>query len=149
MAVSMAEPSVFTLEAANALVPRLREFMAAQADRRTAIEARIDELAKRLGQAPQAIQVDPSDPVDVRELKADITARVERYNAAWDELTAMGAVLKDPRTGLVDLYGRVDGKLVWLCWRFGEDAITHYHHLDEGFAGRKPIEAQLRHRHLN
>jgi hypothetical protein len=58
-------------------------------------------------------------------------------------------VLKDPRTGLLDFYGQVDGKLVWLCWRYGEDAVTHYHALDEGFGGRKPIEPTMRNRHLN
>ena len=44
----------------------------------------------------------------------------------------MGAVLKDPRTGLVDFYGQVDGKRVWLCWKYGEDAVTHYHGLRRG-----------------
>ena len=61
----------------------------------------------------------------------------------------MGAVLKDPRTGLVDFYGQVDGKRVWLCWKYGEDAVTHYHGLDEGFSGRKAIEPAMRSRHLN
>ncbi len=142
-------PSILTLEAANALVPRLRELMDGQTARRRDIEERIDALTRRLGKTPGAIEVDPADPPDVRELKTDIVARLETYQAAWAQLDEMGAVLKDPRTGLVDFYGHVDGKLVWLCWRYGEDAVTHYHQLNEGFSGRKPIEDNLRHRHLN
>jgi hypothetical protein len=89
------------------------------------------------------------DPTPIRDLKRDLADRVERYQFAWREVEEMGAVLKDPRAGLVDFFGRVDGKLVWLCWKYGEDAVTHYHELDEGFAARKPIESTMRQRHLN
>ncbi len=145
----MTAPGVFTIEAVNALVPRLQGLMATQMDRRAEIEKLLERLAQRLGKTPEAIQDDPADPADVRELKREIVARVERYHAAWSELEDMGAVLKDPRTGLVDFYGRVDGKLVWLCWKYGESQVTHYHGLDEGFSGRKPIEPTMRTRHLN
>jgi hypothetical protein len=33
-----------------------------------------------------------------------------------------------------------DGEPVFLCWQFGEPAVTHWHGVDEGYAGRKPIE---------
>jgi len=26
-----------------------------------------------------------------------------------------------------------------LCWKLGEDDIGHWHGLEEGFAGRKPL----------
>jgi hypothetical protein len=145
----MAAPGVFTIEAVNALVPRLQVLMEAQMQRRAEIEKLLERLAERLGKAPEAIQEDPADPADVRELKRQVIGRVERYHAAWSELEEMGAVLKDPRTGLVDFYGHVDGKLVWLCWKYGEKQVTHYHGLDEGFSGRKPIEPTMRTRHLN
>jgi hypothetical protein len=145
----MSAPNVLTLEAVNALVPRLRVLMDAQMMRRAGIEERIARLSKHLGRVPEAISVDAGDAPEVRRLKEDIAERVESYQCAWVELEDMGAVLKDPSTGLVDFYGKVDGELVWLCWRYGEDAVTHYHRLDEGFAGRKPIEAPMRHRHLN
>jgi hypothetical protein len=127
-------PPVFTLEAANALLPRLRAFMDQQMARRTEIELRLEKLASMLGVTPDTIQV------------AD---HVGRYQAAWTELEEMGAVLKDPRAGLVDFYGQVDGERVWLCWKYGEDAVTHYHGLHEGFSGRKAIEPAMRNRHLN
>ena len=47
-----------------------------------------------------------------------------------------------------NLYGRIDDRLVWLCWRYGEQSIDHYHELDAGFAGRKPL-APVRARMLN
>jgi hypothetical protein len=144
-----ATPPVFTLEAANALLPTLRALVEAQMNRRTGIQERLEKLSKLIGTAPSSLEVDTNDSAAVRDLKQDLVACVDRYQSAWKEVEATGAVLKDPRTGLLDFYGEVDGRRVWLCWKYGEDAVTHYHGLHEGFAGRKPIEPTLRHRHLN
>jgi hypothetical protein len=142
-------PQVFTLEAVNALVPRLTELVGDQLARRADIERALEQLAQRIGVLPEAITIDDADPDDVRDMKREIATRVEKYQGGWRELELLGAVLKDPRMGLLDFYGEVDGKRVWLCWKYGEDAVMHYHGLDEGFSGRKPIEPTMRHRHLN
>jgi hypothetical protein len=144
-----ATPSVFTLEAVNALLPRLSTLMARQMGRRSEIEEHLEKLAKLLGALPDSIQVEDGDAPPVRQLKRDLAEHVKRYQSAWSELEEMGAVLKDPRTGLVDFYGQVDGESVWLCWKYGEEAVTHYHGLHEGFSGRKPIAPAMRSRHLN
>ena len=73
-------------------------------------------------------------------------ARTRRGGARFEQL---GAVIKEPRQGLVDFYGRVDGRLVWLCWKYGEAEVTHYHALDEGFGGRKPIAPDMKRNLLN
>jgi hypothetical protein len=144
-----AQSNVLTLEAVNALVPRLAALMETQMSRRADIEERIARLVREIGRVPDAIEIADDDPAEVRELKREIIQRVAGYQAAWSELEEMGAVLKDPSQGLVDFYGLVDGKRVWLCWKYGEKSVTDYHGLDEGFSGRKPIEAPMRHRHLN
>ncbi|HEX4448396.1 MAG TPA: DUF2203 domain-containing protein [Polyangiaceae bacterium] len=141
--------TVFTLEAVNALVPRLQSLVSAQMGRRREIEERVVELGKLVHDASPSLSLAEADTTQVRGLKQDLQLRIGRYQDAWREVESMGAVLKDPRTGLLDFYGQVDGKLVWLCWRYGEDAVTHYHALDEGFGGRKPIEPTMRNRHLN
>ena len=64
-----AAPPVLTLEAVNALVPRLRSLMQAQMGRRSEIERRLEELATLIGQVPDEIQMDERDPPPVRELK--------------------------------------------------------------------------------
>jgi hypothetical protein len=143
------KPVVFTLEAANALVPRLNLIVGEQLLRRTEIETRLRDLAQRVGRAPDSLTVEPGDGEDVCDMKHELIARVETYERGWRALEEIGCVLKDPRTGLVDLYGRVEGKLVWLCWKYGETDIRHYHGLDEGFSGRKEIAAGTRARMLN
>jgi hypothetical protein len=142
-------PVVFTLEEVNALLPQLKALMAEQMERRIEIEGKLERLAGLLGTLPDTIEIEDRDPAYVRDVKRDLVERVETYQASWREIEALGAVLKDARAGLVDFYGRVDGKAVWLCWKFGEEAVSYYHDLDQGFAGRRPIEANLRQRHLN
>ena len=148
-AVMSDSPPVFTIEEANALLPRLKALVGAQMDRRSEIERGLERLAQRIGTAPDSVRIEDSDPLPVRELKRDLIERVESYRAAWREVEGLGVVLKDPRRGLVDFYGQVDGRFVWLCWKYGEDAVTHFHGFDEGFAGRRPIEPIVRQRHLN
>jgi hypothetical protein len=140
---------VLTLEAANALVPRLNLVVGEQLLRRQEIEARLKDLAEEMGHTPESLAEAADDSLQVRKLKGDLIARVEEYEHGWRPLDEMGAVLKDPRTGLIDFYGRVEGKLVWLCWKFGEQEVNHYHALDEGFSGRKAIAGGVRSRLLN
>lgn len=140
---------VFTLEEVNDLVPKLAPVVKRQLERRSAIEALLMKLGRELGDVPESIVLDPADPTNVREMKRDLVRQIEEYRAGWREVEEMGAVLKDARSGLLDFYGTVDGKLVWLCWKYGEDAVNHYHALEEGFSGRKPIAQSMRHRLLN
>jgi hypothetical protein len=143
-------PQVFTLEAVNAMIPRLRAIVAEQLTRRSAIEATLKSLSELVGEVPDEITPpSSSDPEPVRELKHDLIQRIADYQEGWQEVERMGAVLKDPRVGLLDFYGRVEGRLVWLCWKYDEVEVTHYHALDEGFAGRKAIGQAIRQRLLN
>lgn len=145
----MAEQRVFTLEAVNALVPRLHEVVSRQLERRQAIEALLVRLGRELGDIPERIVLDPADPTVVREMKRELVKNIEAYRDGWAEIESMGAVLKDPRIGLLDFYGEVDGKLVWLCWKYGEAECAFYHALEEGFSARKSIGASVKQRLLN
>jgi len=140
---------VFTLEEVNHLVPKLTPVVKRQIERRSAIESLLMTLGRELGDVPESIVLDPADPTNVREMKRDLVRQIEEYRAGWRQVEEMGAVLKDARNGLLDFYGTVEGKLVWLCWKYGEDAVNHYHALEEGFSGRKPIAQSMRHRLLN
>lgn len=140
---------MFTLEEVNDLVPRLSEAVKRQLERRSEIEALLMQLGRELGDVPERIVLDPADPTDIRDMKRDLVRRIEEYRAGWKAIEETGAVLKDARMGLLDFYGNVEGRLVWLCWRYGETEVTHYHALEEGFSGRKPIAQSMRYRLLN
>ena len=132
-------PRFFTVEEANALVSTLQiEF-----GRIAQVRSRLGPLIQALGGPDDAVAVLQEDaPLpaglevqaeELRRLAAEITGAVERVNG-------LGCLVKDVEMGLVDFYALVDGEPAFLCWQFGEPAISHWHPLDEGYAARKPIE---------
>src|SRR6185436_3734642 len=64
----------------------------------------------------------------------------EKVQKASKRLTEMGLFLKDINTGLVDFLSLRDGREVYLCWRYDEPTVAHWHDLEAGFAGRQPLE---------
>jgi hypothetical protein len=57
------------------------------------------------------------------------------------QIQSHGCEIKDISEGLIDFYGEIDGRIVNLCWKFGEPEISFYHELDEGFDGRRPLDS--------
>jgi hypothetical protein len=70
---------------------------------------------------------------ELRTLAASVAACVER-------LEELGVLVKDLDAGLVDFPAVRDGEPVLLCWRVGEDDVSYWHGLADGFAGRRPID---------
>jgi hypothetical protein len=131
-------PRFFTIEEANGLVGALEiEF-----GRVARIRAELAPLMESFGAdvAMELLQERTAPPLGREEdarrlvvLAGEITAAVERMNG-------LGCLVKDLEAGLVDFYAVQDDEPVFLCWQFGEPAVTHWHRLDEGFAGRRPVE---------
>jgi hypothetical protein len=63
----------------------------------------------------------------------------DRFQSLTAELAQLGVELKDPLTGLLDFRWKRGDQEVYLCWRLGEDSVAHWHTLDGGFAGRRPL----------
>jgi len=140
---------VFTISEVNALIPDLSDLVGDQLREQSEIEHGLAELTRLSGSSPASLEPSADDRQDVLKLKRDLKQRIERYEAGWARVQTMGGVIKDPQTGLVDFYGRVGEKLVWLCWRYGEDSLSHYHDLEAGFSARRPLTADVRRALLN
>lgn len=124
-------PRFFTLDEANAALPRLNELLEQlMAARRAIIDARPElwpVLKKSIGNGGS-------------KKAGELLAEFERVQAAHKGIEEMGVQLKDADTGLVDfLHRRPDGREVYLCWRYGEQEVAYWHEVDAGFAGRKPV----------
>jgi hypothetical protein len=64
----------------------------------------------------------------------------ERLDTLLHRILAEGVLIKDLTTGLLDFPSIKDGREVYLCWRFGEDAIRYWHEIEAGFTGRQKID---------
>ena len=138
---------VFTISEINELIPQLSNLVGDQLREQSDIEQGLAELTRLSGSTPRSLAPGADDRPEVLKLKRELRTRVERYEAGWEHIQTMGGVIKDPQIGLVDFYGRIGEKLVWLCWRYGEDSLTSYHDLESGYTGRRPLTADVR-RHL-
>jgi hypothetical protein len=130
----------FTVDEANALIPELESRFGVVMQMRSQLRIAYGEL-ERDGEPPTADSLQRSDgsPERIR-LRGRFRALVEALTEALKEIEGTGVTVKDLDTGLCDFLGVVHGRDVWLCWRYGEKTVTHFHGLDEGFSGRQPID---------
>ena len=145
----MAFPRVFTPAEVDALITRLTELVAEQLRRESVVEESLAELARLAGGLPATNEPTDDDTPDLVRMKVELASRIRAYDEGWREVQTLGAVVKDPQIGLLDFYGNVDGKLVWLCWRYGEESLRYWHELDSGYSGRRPLRVDTRERLWN
>jgi hypothetical protein len=127
----------FTTSEANELLAEVRPLAESlvQHHRRMRLAAeRRARLTTRI--AGNGGDLDPQEPGELEEQFERESQAVAR---AADSLQRLGVQVKDLDRGLVDFPALHHGEEVLLCWQVGEPEIAHWHGVDEGFAGRKPL----------
>jgi hypothetical protein len=120
----------FTVEEANTALTTLRPLVARMlAARQRIVDAR-PELWPVLEKAAGNGGSDKASAV---------LADFEQVQRSVKAIEQMGIELKDVNTGLVDFLAKRDGRDVYLCWRYDEPKVAHWHDLEAGFAGRQPL----------
>jgi hypothetical protein len=132
----------FTLDEAQMLLSVLESLL------RTAIAAKklIDEVDAEHQALVHRIFINGGTHVNVvpvAQRKAERAKAEQRAKDALAEIDSIGVQVKDLNIGLLDFPCEVDGQIILLCWKLGEKSITHWHGTQEGFAGRKPIDARI------
>ena len=64
----------------------------------------------------------------------------DRLDALLHRIQDLGITVKDLQVGLVDFPAMHEGREVFLCWKFGEDAVEYWHDIEAGFQGRQSID---------
>jgi hypothetical protein len=57
----------------------------------------------------------------------------------FEQIERLDLVVRDLERGLVDFPAVIDGREVYLCWLLDEPAVGHWHGVESGFAGRRPL----------
>lgn len=125
----------FTFDEAEACLPRLEKIFAVAAD----IKGRAEEKLARV----RALEKKGEDPAQLAIERAQLEFLSKSLEEALKGVEQMGAVLKGLDPALVDFPYTLEGEQVCLCWKAGETRITHYHGVEEGFAGRRPLPKGL------
>lgn len=132
----------FTLEEANALLPVMESLLA----RAMSAKETAEGLEREVQALRQRIFLSGGLTVNIAEVaqnRTAIEAEVQRAKEALGEIDAIGVQVKDLDTGLLDFPCRVEGELVLLCWRRGENRIEYWHTLESGFRGRQPVDERF------
>jgi hypothetical protein len=134
---------VFTPAEANELIPRLELAVRELQTRARDLRRRVSELVKFDPSAchlslPQLIERYPQ----LRESASQLALAAEK-------IESYGCLLKDIDQGLIDLPWEIEeGRIVLLCWQFGEPAVIAWHPLDAGFSQRQALSGAPK-RYLN
>ncbi len=130
---------LFSLSQANALVGTLQ----AQFEHARTLRDKLGEVQGQLSRAgypmnKPEVQVDLSATPEVQRLQRIAVAILDELRGILREVSELGVEVK-AADGLVDFRTKLRGRTVFLCWRYGERRIEHYHDLDSGMAGRRPL----------
>lgn len=119
----------FTIDQANGLLGRLKPILRELRDAKDLLTDA--ELHEALAEAaPANGGGEPGRKVGRAFLE------VRRLLAAIQEV---GIVVRDVDRGLVDFPAIHEGREVFLCWELGEDSVAHWHDLESGYRGRRPL----------
>lgn len=132
----------FTLGEAQTLLPVVEALLRKAQD----AQVRAEELEYEMQQLSHRIFLSGGMHVDVSvaaRRRAERDKAVQSGRDTLAEIDSIGVQVKDLEQGLLDFPYVMDGKTVLLCWKLGEPAITHWHTEEEGFAGRKPLDARF------
>lgn len=132
-------PRLFSLEEAEAQLPFVRECLIRFQEAYSRYDIVRQELSVlRLVSCSGADSRNPDSNALLR-LEREQADLMKRLQGIQDELIEAGCVPKSIQDGLVDFFALKGGRLVFLCWKQGEDRIRSWHTLEGGFAGRRPI----------
>jgi hypothetical protein len=128
---------LFTVDSANSSLPLVR-----------VIAADMVSLANELFERRQRVEIlSAGRPLGEGDVYADELAEIqkelarddERLSGFVEEISQLGAETKSTAEGLIDFPAMIDGRLVYLCWKYDEPGVAFWHELDAGFSGRQRL----------
>ncbi len=131
--------TLFTPEEANQLLVRIRP----ELERLAGLKREFDRLESRIDVLKVATFGAAEANPDAAELRACRDQRLALGQAIGKGLAGLqetGVLVKDVDRGLCDFYTLSGDRLVFLCWQIGEPEVAHWHTLDGGYSGRRPLK---------
>jgi hypothetical protein len=143
----------YDIDAANARLPELREMLTVLRDQRAELirlRDRVLELHEEQEAGTTHTRGDPTGPdgvavegiaieEEVRLLRLRMQGVIDQMQATVARIDGWSITLRDIESGLIDFPALVNGRQVCLCWRLGEDDVSWWHELEDGFGGRREL----------
>lgn len=129
---------LFSQSEANDLVPALQLSFAAIGRIREELEGLLADLSE--GDPDRIISILRGETElgpEQEEAVVRLQVLVLELGQAVEGLATMGVIVKDLDPGLVDIPSAMEGRVVFLCWQYGERSVDWFHEPDEGFEQRR------------
>ena len=122
---------LFTLSEANHLIPQLNTRLMSVRQAKAVLARTKDDIRKASAQAQYGggSTVGPLYISSLQQISTNLQAIQE-----------MGVLVKDLEMGLCDFPHLRDGRVVFLCWKLGEQEIKWWHETSTGYKDRCPLE---------
>ena len=122
---------IFTLAEANELLPQLSQRFTTVRRAKTVIANTKNEIQKASANA----SLGGGSSVGATYIQA-----LHEISGNLQAIHELGVVVKDVDLGLCDFPYKHDGRIVYLCWKFGEDEIRWWHETSCGYKDRHPLD---------
>ena len=119
----------YTCAEARALLPQVRKWL-----------ERMRQLRQQMETCDERLQALREAGADLGgELVNTLVKTLAQIRELLLEFYRREIQIKDLTRGLIDFPAIIAGKEVFLCWEQHEQDIEHWHELDAGYAGRRPL----------
>ena len=125
------QPALFTLDEARRALPLVSRIAGD-------IQSTVRDLSQITGGVSLLIGVIELDDI-AGESKREVRKLLYHFSDLESELREIGVVLKGYDPVLIDFRWLRGGREVYLCWEIGEEDVTHWHTLQEGYTCRQEL----------
>lgn len=150
----------YTIDTANARVPKVREMLILLREQREELVRQRDRLvelgAEDSATTPRdretaggdheetaaerpAVRPAVAPDEEARLIRLRMQGVIDQMQASVARLDTWSITLRDIGSGLIDFPALASGRQIWLCWRLGEVDVDWWHGVDEGFASRRRL----------
>jgi hypothetical protein len=139
-------PRFFTLQQAEKMLPDVESAIRAAISLKAEYEqteAESQSFSQRVA-VMGGVRVDRAQFIEQKNRGEETAVALKQ---AIEKIQEFGCLVKDLDIGLIDFPTLLEGEEVYLCWKLGETGIQFWHGVDEGFRGRKPIDARFLEHH--
>lgn len=125
---------LFTLSEANHLIPQLNTRMASVRQAKAVLARTKDDIRRASARAEYG-GGSAAGPLYITSL--------QQISSNLQAIQEMGVLVKDVDLGLCDFPHLRDGRVVFLCWKYGESEIKWWHETTTGYKDRCPLEGYV------
>jgi hypothetical protein len=125
---------LFTVNEANALLPTLRPLVEDILENLRRLRAKSEVVIR-----DQHLSPDAPDLMNRLQENSEIAHLIRQIKDRVEEIHSHGCMCKGVEQGLLDFPCVLGAEVVFLCWQYGEATVGHWHRVEDGYAGRRPL----------